>query len=383
MRVGWMLCCGSALLGALAAVFWARPPAAEVARGQEVLRGPATDADLGSDMPSSGSAEFTPQELVDIAVYDNANRGVVHITTRTVVQDFFFESPREGAGSGSVLDQRGHILTNYHVISEAQQIRVTLFNNREFDATLVGQDSLTDVAVLRIEAPPEMLFPVTIGDSSRLRVGQRVYAIGNPFGLERTMTTGIISSLNRTLPSRNKRLMKSIIQIDAALNQGNSGGPLLDSRARLIGMNTAIASSTGENTGVGFAIPVNTISRIVPQLIERGRVIRPEIGITYMVQTERGPAIVAVTPQGPAELAGLRGFRVARRQTRRGPFVYEENRIDRDYADVVLAVDGTRVNTVDDFTMEIEAKKPGQEITLEILRDGQPRAVRVVLGGAQ
>src|SRR5690606_34977599 len=210
-----------------------------------------------------------------------------------------------------------------------------LFNGKEYDAGLVGQDPLNDIAVLRIDAPADELFPVVFGDSSRLRVGQRVFAIGNPFGLERTMTVGIISSLNRTLPSRRTRRMKSIIQIDAALNQGNSGGPLLDSHSRLIGMNTAIASATGENTGVGFAIPVGTIARIVPQLIETGRVIRPDIGIAYMVYTDRGLAIVSMVPGGPAERAGLRGVRIERRKTRRGPFVYEESRIDRDYADVV------------------------------------------------
>jgi S1-C subfamily serine protease len=225
-----------------------------------------------------------------------------------------------------------------------------------------------------------MLHPIPFGDSSRLRVGQKVFAIGNPFGFERTMTTGIISSLNRMLPSRQRRLMKSIIQIDAALNQGNSGGPLLDSRGCLIGMNTAIAGSRGENTGVGFAIPVSTIARVVPQLIEKGDVIRPEIGIAYMVQTAQGPAVVAMTPGGPAERAGLRGFRVLRRQSRKGPFLYEESRIDREHADVVTSVDGAAINTVDDFMTAIESKQPGQQITLGIMREGQSLQVPVVLG---
>jgi S1-C subfamily serine protease len=244
----------------------------------------------------------------------------------------------------------------------------------------VGHDAITDVAVLRIDAPPEVLFPIVLGDSSHLRVGQRVYAIGNPFGLERTMTVGIISSLNRTLPSRERRLMRSMVQIDAALNQGNSGGPLLDSHGRLIGMNTAIASSTGENTGVGFAIPSSTITRVVPQLIQNGKVTRPEVGIAYMVQTNLGPAIVATTPGGPAEQAGLHGFRVLRRQTRRGPFVYEESRIDRNHADVVKAVDGRPIATVDEFMTAIDTKQPGQEITLDILRDGQLLSIRFGLG---
>jgi len=369
-------CVISALFGGGAACWLTSP--AERDAGSARAADPAYQnlPDPGSNVPS----DLTPEELVNVAVYENTNRGVVHITTRAVVQDLFFEKPREGSGSGSVIDRGGHILTNYHVIEEAQRIHVLLFNGQEFEAALVGHDAISDVAVLRIEAPPEVLFPIMPGDSGHLRVGQRVFAIGNPFGLERTMTVGIISSLNRTLPSRHARLMRSMVQIDAALNQGNSGGPLLDSHGRLIGMNTAIASSTGENTGVGFAIPASTITRVVPQLIQNGKVSRPEVGIAYMVQTNLGPAIVATTPGGPAERAGLRGFRVLRRQSRRGPFVYEESRIDRDHADVVKAVDGREIATVDDFMTAIESKRPGQEIALDILREGQLLSIRFTLG---
>ena len=211
---------------------------------------------------------FSAEEKVNISVYETVNRGVVNITTRMARQDsfFFFESQApEGAGSGSVLDKKGHILTNFHVIEDAKSARVTLFNNESFPAQPVGADPDNDIAVLKIDAPPEMLFPIELGDSSGLRVGQKIFAIGNPFGLERTMTVGIVSSLNRQIPSRNRREMKSIIQIDAALNSGNSGGPLLDSRSQLVGMNTAILSPSGagENTGVGFAIPEATIRRVL------------------------------------------------------------------------------------------------------------------------
>ncbi len=333
----------------------------------------------GRELPGS---DFTPDELVNIAVYENSNRSVVHITTKGVVQDFFFETPRDGAGSGAVIDRNGHILTNHHVIEDARRIMVTLFNGQEFEAALVGQDPLNDIAVIRVDAPPDMLFPLPFGDSSRLRVGQHIFAIGNPFGLERTMTTGIISSLNRTLPVKQKRLMKSIIQIDAALNQGNSGGPLIDTRGRLIGMNTAIASQTGANTGVGFAIPVNTIARVVPELIRHGRVTRPEVGIAYMVQTGQGPAIVSLVPGGPAERAGLRGYRIIRRQSRKGPFLYEESRIDRNSADIVLAVDGVATRSVDEFVSTIEVRQPGQEVVLTVLREGQTITVPVVLGAS-
>lgn len=328
--------------------------------------------------------DFTAAERVNIAVYDHVNRSVVNITTLIVRPDMFLMlEPSEGAGSGSVLDQAGHILTNFHVIEGAKQVQVTLFNGETYDAKLVGADPVYDIAVLRIDAPRESLFPVELGESSILRVGQHVYAIGNPFGLERTMTTGIISSLNRSLPSRNGRTMKSIIQIDAALNRGNSGGPLLDSRSCLIGMNTAIASHSGENTGVGFAIPVNTISRVVPQLIRNGRVIRPDLGITRVLQTDQGLVIATIIPGGPAERSGLRGFRIVKNQRRFGPFVSEEVQIDRDYADLILAVDGQPVNSADDLLSAIERHQPGEEAVVTVLREGRQVNVGVVLGAEE
>ena len=262
--------------------------------------------------------ELTPDERVNVAVYDNVNRSVVNIVTKIPGSSGFllFDNSQEGAGSGSVLDKRGNILTNYHVIEGANEIEVTLFDGSPHDAHVVGRDISSDIAVLHIEAPAESLYPVRFGDSTHLRVGQRVFAIGNPFGLERTMTTGIISSLNRTLPARNSRSIKSVIQTDAAINPGNSGGPLLDSHGRLIGMNTAIASRTGQNTGVGFAIPVSIISRVATQLINSPlhKVIRPETGITRVYQPESGAGmyIATMAPGGPAEQAGLRGFRIVK-----------------------------------------------------------------------
>jgi S1-C subfamily serine protease len=224
---------------------------------------------------------------------------------------------------------------------------------------------------------------VVFGDSTRLRVGQKVYAIGNPFGLERTLTTGIISSLNRTLPTRNHRTIKSIIQIDAAINPGNSGGPLLDSHGRLIGMNTAIASATGQSAGVGFAIPVGNIARVVPQLIERGRVIRPDAGITRVMQTEKGLLIATLTPGGPAEKAGLQGFKVVKQRRRQGPFSYETQSIDRSAADLIVAVDGQKVVTADDFLGIVEAKQPGQDVIVSVIRGGQEVRVPVRLAAGE
>jgi S1-C subfamily serine protease len=317
-------------------------------------------------------------------VYEKTNRSVVNITTQTFHPDFFFmvETPSQGTGSGAVLDKQGHILTNEHVIDGAEQIMVTLFTGESYEAEIVGQDLPNDTAVLRINAPADQLIPVEIETAFALRVGQRVYAIGNPFGLERTMTVGIISSLNRSLRSQSGRLMESIIQIDAALNRGNSGGPLLNSRGRLIGMNTAIASSTGENTGVGFAIPASTLSRVVPELIEHGKVIRADIGISRILEKEDGIEIVMTTPDGPAEQAGLRGYQMVKQRFRRGPFVYERNNIDRSHADLIVAVDDTPVRTRDQLLTAVEKKKPGQIVRLTIIRDGRQQMVAVRLGEA-
>ncbi len=325
---------------------------------------------------------FTAEELVNIAVYDNVNRSVVNITTKGVRADRFLllEVPSEGEGSGVVLDRQGHILTNYHVIDGARQIEVTLFDGKNYPAQLVGGDRGTDVAVLKIVAAVEVLHPVRFGSSTDLRVGQRVFAIGNPFGLERTLSTGIISSLNRSLPSRQSgRSIKSIIQIDAAINPGNSGGPLLDSHSRMIGMNTAIASRTGESVGVGFAIPVNTIARIVPQLVASGRVRRPEVGIAQVYTTDKGLLIAALTPGGPAERAGLQGPKVVRQERRLGPMVFEFETVDRSAADLIVAVDGKRIHSSDDFLDAVESKQPGDQVVLTVVRGGQQRQVAVRL----
>ncbi len=326
--------------------------------------------------------ELLPWERVNVDVYERVNRSVVHIATETVQVDRFLplERTSEGEGSGAVIDRSGHVLTNFHVVDRARQIQVTLFDGTSYPARLVGTDPPSDIAVLRIDAPSETLHPVTLGSSSSLLVGQNVYAIGNPFGLERTLTTGVISSLNRTLPRRTRRgMMKAIIQIDAAINPGSSGGPLLDSRARMIGMNTAIASRTGESAGVGFAIPVNTVLRVVPQLIKSGRVTRPDVGIARVYQTAEGLLIAQLSPGGPAERAGLQGPKVERHQKRQGPFVYEYQTIDRKAADLIVGVDGQKVKTADEFLDIIESKDPGDRVVLTVVREGRAVQVPVVL----
>ncbi|MFM8289985.1 MAG: S1C family serine protease [Planctomycetaceae bacterium] len=353
----------------------------EADRGQ-ALNGPAQGPALHelADLPFEEGG-LTAEERVNVAVYATVNRSVAHITTRGTREAglFSIDIPTEGSGSGSVIDQQGHILTNNHVIEGARQVAVTLSDGKLYEARFVGADPLNDIAVIRIEAPPDDLHPVEIGDSRGLRVGMRVFAIGNPFGLERTLTTGVISSLDRTLEIRDNRTIKSIIQIDAAINPGSSGGPLLDSHGRLIGINTAIASKTGQSAGVGFSIPVSIVARLLPQLISRGRVIRPEIGIAKVYQTERGLLIYRLAPGGPAERDGLRGPQT--RVRRRGPFVTESE--DKLSADLIIGVDGQTIQTADDFLSAIEAHQPGERVVVRVLRAGKELEIPVTLGGEE
>ncbi len=328
---------------------------------------------------------FTPEERTNIAVYEAVNRSVVNINTKATVATglLLIEVPSDGAGSGIVLDNRGHVLTNFHVVDGAREIQVLLFDGSSHAASVVGFDPETDVAVVKVDAPADLLQPVAFGTSNDLRVGQRVFAIGNPFGLERTLTTGIISSLNRSLPTRTGRTIKSIIQTDAAINPGNSGGPLLDSSARLIGMNTAIASRTGQSAGVGFAIPVGTLARIVPQLIKRGRVIRPDAGISQVYQADAGLVVATLSPGGPAERAGIRGFRVVRERRRQGPFMVETERLDRSGADVIVAVAGQAVRSADDFLSAVESKNPGENVLITVQREGHRLDIPLVLDASK
>lgn len=389
MRRAIFLCLLSALLGGLAALARHNPWLSD---NQSVAQEPApwpADANPAAqpEQPPAGVLDsLTPDERINVMVYQQVNRSVVNINTKGVAGNalLVFEIVAEGEGSGSVIDRSGHILTNYHVVEGAQKISVTLFDGQTYDARLVGGDPDTDVAVLKIDAPAESLFPVAIGHSGNLLVGQRVFAIGNPFGLERTLTTGIISSLNRSLPGRRgRRSLRAIIQIDAAINPGNSGGPLLDSHGRMIGMNTAIASKTGESAGVGFAIPSSTIARIVPQLVQNGRVRRSDSGIAKVFQTDRGLLIATLVPGGAAERAGLQGPQIKKEQKRQGPFVYEYRTVDRAAADMIVAVDGKPIKTADDFLEAIESKPPGDQVVITVVRNGQQQQVPLRLEAAE
>ncbi len=395
-------CLCSAVLGSLFTVWLIDVHAGSHARAQDAdaPAGPEFEAPFEDDapddppppargprlapknVPNSADADEAPfpDEAVNVAVYERNNRSVVNITTRTTNGFLLLDVASEGTGSGSIIDKKGHILTIFHVVDGAQEVTVTLFDGSTHVATLVGADPRNDIAVLKIDVPPEKtLIPVALGDSSNLKVGMKVYAIGNPFGLERTMSMGIISSLNRSLQIHGDWTIKSIIQIDAAVNPGNSGGPLLDSRGRLIGINTAIATATNQSAGVGFAIPINLAKRVVPQLIQHGRVIRPEIGIQRVYVTDVGLQIEQLTPGGPAEQAGLRGPYIAR--SRRGPFVVE--RLDRSAADVIDEVDGEEVKTGDDLLEHIERKKAGDTIELTVIRQGKRLKIPLTLGSGE
>ena len=338
-----------------------------------------------SGWPTTGKTVqgMTPEESINVSVYQNCNPSVVNISTRSILVDRFFMMQREteGSGSGIVFDKQGHILTNYHVVDGAKQIEVTMASNKTFPASLIGQDKEHDIAVLKVEAPTADLNPISLGHSDNLRVGQRVYALGNPFGWDGTLTTGIISSLNRDLPSRVPgRVMQSLIQTDAAMNPGNSGGPLLDTQSRMVGMCVAIATKTGQNSGVGFAIPIDRIRLIVPELIENGRLVHANIGITQVMETQSGLVVVSLSPNGPAARAGLQGFRRVISRKQQGPVIYETETIDRSVADRILAVDGEPMKTGVRFRDKIWEYKPGDTVTLTIIREGKEIEVPVTLG---
>lgn len=262
--------------------------------------------------------QLDADERNNISVYERVSPGVVNINTTSFVEDFFFGAyPQQGSGSGSIIDTKGHILTNYHVIEGASRLDVTLADNTSYPATVVGADPDNDLAIIRIQAPPERLRVVPLGSSRNLKVGQKVLAIGNPFGLNQTLTSGIISALGRPLRSENGRTIENVIQTDASINPGNSGGPLLNSAGEMIGINTAIYSPRGGSVGIGFAVPVDIARQIIPDLLEYGRVRRPWLGITGTYQlnarlaqrlnlpVSEGLILTGLAPRGPAAQAGL------------------------------------------------------------------------------
>ena len=332
---------------------------------------------------STNTYSITEDEKNNIAVYEKAADGVVNVTSTAVQMDFFFNPfPTQGSGSGSIIDTKGHILTNHHVVANAQKLEVTLADGSKWPAKLVGSDPDNDLAVIKIDAPREKLKVIPMGDSKNLRIGQKVLAIGNPFGFERTLTTGVISSLGRTIRSEVGTLIEDVIQTDAAINPGNSGGPLLNSAGEIIGINSAIISPSGGNVGIGFAIPVNTVKQVVPELIAKGYVTYPWIGATLQslipevakylkLKIERGTLIAEVVNGGPADKAGLKGG---------DQRVQVGNIIMMVGGDIVVKADEREVKTNDDLVRYIREKKPGDTILLKVHRKGNTMDVKVVLG---
>ena len=326
--------------------------------------------------PEDVLKELDPEERNNVLVYARVNKSVVNITTESEGAGFFGDETSTGTGSGFVIDKQGHVMTNYHVIQGAAAVRVTLFDGSAHPARLIGQDASTDVAVLQVKAPAEKLVPVAFGDSSRVLVGQKIMALGNPFGLERTLTSGIVSSLDRSMKAKNGRMIKGIIQTDAAVNPGNSGGPLLNTRGQVIGMNTAIISQVGQSAGISFAVPINSIRRILQPLIENGRVIRADLGITRVYATGDGLLVMALVDGGAAEQAGIQPAQL--KEERLGLFV--RRYLETDSADLIVAIEHKRVKNVDELLTEVEKHQPGETIRVTVIRNGQPEDIRVQLG---
>ncbi|MCC7273985.1 MAG: trypsin-like peptidase domain-containing protein [Alphaproteobacteria bacterium] len=323
---------------------------------------------LVGDVPRVVAArgELAPLEQNTIALFENASPSVAYIFTEgAVVTTPQGRSRQNGAGSGFVWDAAGHVVTNFHVVDQAKRVRVRLFDGTTVEARVVGTAPDHDLAVVRLADTRAGVRPIPIGRSADLKVGQSAYAIGNPYGLARTLTTGVVSALDRRLPTASHREIAGVIQTDAAINPGNSGGPLLDSAGRLIGVNTAIISESGSAAGIGFAVPVDTVNRVVPALIRDGRVPRPGIGISALPEDAApdlpGIGVERVLAGSPAAGAGLRGT------DRRSGVV----------GDVIVAADGVPVRSLGDLALALERAGIGKTIELTVLRDGQRIVVRV------
>lgn len=329
------------------------------------------------------TASLTPDEKININIYRTTSPAVVNISSTVLSMDMFSNIiPEKGSGSGIIITPDGYILTNGHVVEDAQQLEVTLLDGKVFKAKLIGGDLSKDVALIKIDPGALKLPTIQMGNSDHLEVGQNVYAIGNPFGLNSTLTTGVISSLGRTLKAPNGRLIEGIIQTDAAINPGNSGGPLLNSAGQLIGINTAIFSPSGSSAGIGFAVPSNSARRIAEDLITKGRVIRPFLGVEvgmeinpYMAKAlqlpvSKGLLVTRLAPNGPAAQAGLKGANqvlvVGNRQIPVG-------------GDIIVAYDGKPAESADRFMNYVESKRPGDTLNLKVNRNGTPVSLSVKL----
>ncbi len=329
-----------------------------------------------------------PQEQLTVQIYERVSPSVVNITSRVITQSFFGIIPQEGTGSGFVLDKEGHIVTNNHVVEGATTLEVTLSDDTVVPATIIGTDPSVDLAVIKVDVPSEKLMPVQLGNSDGLKPGQFAIAIGNPFGLERTVTTGVISAINRSLEARNGRPIWGVIQTDAAVNPGNSGGPLLNSQGEVIGINTAIIGPGGGSVGVGFAVPVNTVKRVIPSLIQKGRFSHPWLGIGGDAVTpglarrfqqvginlgaERGVLVTEVLSTGPAGRAGMQGGTRA---------VIVGNRRHIIGGDIITAINGASIKTMEEMIGYLDNHVAvGETIEVTVMREGRALNLQVQVG---
>jgi S1-C subfamily serine protease len=373
--LNWFLMLAVLLLLGVLVLRWWLPPRTAAQPGADAPRGAITSgADRAQPRGEPPSApvitprgDVTEHETRTTALFKAASSSVVHITTHRVQRDFFsldvYKIPR-GSGTGFVWDEAGHVVTNFHVIRDADVAYVAFADQSSYSARLVGAAPEKDLAVLRVDAPADKLRPLPIGTSHDLEVGLDSFAIGNPFGLDHTLTTGVISALGREIESATGLPIKDMIQTDAAINPGNSGGPLLDSGGRLIGVNTAIYSPSGTYAGIGFAIPVDTVSWVVPELIQHGKIIRPglAVGLASDRLAERfglpGVLILEVSPRSKAAAAGLR-------PTRRTPFG------EILLGDIIVAIDDTPIAGTNDLLLALENYEVGNRVTLTLIRDRQ------------
>jgi putative serine protease PepD len=362
-------------------------PLGELQRSPLVSWASPTPTPAALTAEPKGKTSISEDELNNIEVYQKTNAGVVNIRSESYTYDIFYRViPQSGVGSGVIIDTEGHIVTNHHVVQDADQLVVTLADKSSHSARIVGDDPKNDLAVLKIDVPKDKLAPIPLGVSKGLIVGQKVLAIGNPYSLDRSLTTGIISSLGRSIPTENQTVIEGVIQTDAAINPGNSGGPLLNTSGEVIGINSAIVSSAnGGNVGIGFAIPVETVKRITTDLITLGYVRRPYLGVDSIQLADypfyaaslgvepKGLLVANVTQASPAASAGLQAARVGLYRGRRAPIS----------GDVILSIDGKEVNSSTELSTAIEKHKAGERVSLTIIRGSQKINVPITLQEAK
>lgn len=335
--------------------------------------------------------KYTADEMQNINVYEQCNEAVVNINTQVMGVNWFLEPVVEagGSGSGSIIDSRGYVVTNVHVISGATKIYISLSDGTQYEGTVVGSDKESDIAVLKFNPPAgTVLKTIPFGDSQALKVGQKVIAIGNPFGLERTMTTGIVSGLGRPIQNSNSTIIRDMIQTDTAINPGNSGGPLLDTAGRMVGINTMIYSSSGNNAGVGFAVPASTAKRVVKDLLQYGSVQRGIIQADLIqlnnaianyarLDINSGVLVSQTVANGNADSAGIKGGTQAVRYGARNPRTIYLG------GDIIIAIDGEKVATLADYFSLLESKRPGETVTVTVHRNKKDVKINVKLAESE